>query len=499
MGGGFGGLHCARRLERRLSNEDTEIVLINRQNFGLFYPLVVEAGIGSVEPRHVVMPIRRMLSRTRFVMGDVIRIDAEQREVTFRRPNGVCDCIEGDHLVIALGADASEQVIPGLREHAFRLRTLRDAVTLRDHILNLLEQAELEPDEQVRRSLLRLVVIGANFTGVEAAGGYTDLLKRASRLYDRVAAEECEVVVVETDEHILEGIDRSLARYAEKQLTKQGVQLRLGRSVKRIEPTSAVLSDGEPLASRTVLWCAGVQAPAVLDESDLPRTDRGYVDCEPSMRVKGFEMVWAIGDCASNPGPDGSPYPPTAQIAVKQAKALADNIIRCTCGRPPKPCQAKMIGQVASIGPQQAVASIKGVKLRGFIAWLIYRLTYIAKMPSWSRRFRIAADWSINAFFTREHVQLGLTGARELLQKKRSSEQADRASGDGDGGGANDGRDGDRADASGSASASASESSRASDNGEPARDRSGAGEDQRDQREQAGHSQASCPSPSRTR
>jgi len=415
LGGGFGGAYCAQALERSLRGQEVEILLIDRHNFFAFYPLLVEAGTGSLEPRHAVVSIRRYLRSSRFRMAEVLNVNTRARTVTTRvEATGETSSISYDHLVLALGSVTRLPPVPGLAEHGFELKGLSDAVALRDRAIALLEAAEAATTERLRRSLLHWVVVGASFTGVELAGEFHVFLRQASRVYPGLRPDQCRITLVELGERILPALDPGLSGYATRQLRKRGIDVRLRASVARIATDSVTLSDGEVLSANTVVWCAGIAPNPLLSRLGLPLDERGYLIAETDLRVRGQDNVWGIGDCAVSPSPDGTPYAATAQNAVRQGEHLARNLAGVLRNRPTRPMRYRPAGTLAALGCRTGVARLFGVKLSGFPAWFVWRSAYLLKMPGWWRRARIALDWTMDLLFPREIVQLGLAARRTV-------------------------------------------------------------------------------------
>jgi NADH dehydrogenase len=413
VGGGFAGAYCAQALERLLRAGEAEIVLLDRNNYFVFYPLLVEAGTGSLEPRHAVVSIRAFVDRTRFVMGKVVDVDLEARKVAYRLPGGQETLrLAYDHLVLAPGSVTRLPDVPGLRERGFEMKSLGDAVRLRDHAIRQLERADASADESVRRRLLHFVIVGGNFTGVEVAGEFQVFLRRASRRYKVVRRDEIAVTVVELGSRILPALDEDLARYASERMVRRAMRVVLETSVVSIGDGLVSLTNGENLEADTVIWCAGIAPSPLLDRLELARDRRGYLLCERDLRVSGRSEVWAIGDSAVNPGPDGAPYPATAQHAIRQGAHLADNLVRALRGRPTRPCNIRSQGALAALGCRTAVARVFGFKLAGFPAWFLWRTVYLLKMPGLARKVRVALDWTMDLVFPREAVQLGLSSGR---------------------------------------------------------------------------------------
>ncbi|MBZ0269800.1 NAD(P)/FAD-dependent oxidoreductase [bacterium] len=406
LGAGFGGAYCARRLER---SDEFAVELLDRRNYFVFSPLLVEAGTGSLEPRHTVVAVRSFVRRARFRNTEIQGIDPAKREVT-HLPTGRSspERLPYDHLVLALGSVTRLPPVPGLREFGHELKSLADAVALRDRMIALLEAAENTADADARRALLHLVVVGGNFTGVEVAGEFIEFLRSASRSYRNFDPAECRVTIVEMQHRILGPLDGKLAERGRAQLAAMGVEFRLEDSVREVRESEVVLQSGETLASRTVVWCAGIAPPPLLGTLDLPRDEHGYLLCDETLRVKGFENVWAIGDCAVTADATGRPSAATAQQAVREGNHLACNLIRAARGEAPRPLPYRSVGSLAALGARRGVGNVMGVPVHGFLAWFLWRTVYLGKTPGWSRRLRIAADWTLDFVFGRSYVQLGV-------------------------------------------------------------------------------------------
>jgi len=409
IGGGFGGAYAARALQRKAGGDRVDVTLIDRRNYFIFYPLLVEAGTGSLEPRHAVVSLRSITDGARFRMADVRHIDTDAQTVTVNligadRPQ----TIRYDHLVIALGSVTRLPDIDGLAEHACELKSLADAVALRDRAIALLERADAVDDPRVRRELLHFVVVGGSYTGVELVGEFDMFLKAASKEYDNVGPDDIQLTLVELADRILPTLDEELAEYAAANLRRRGVRLVLGESVNRVGADEVELTTGETLATRTCIWTAGIAPPPAIADWPLPRDERGYIECERDLRVKAMATVWAIGDCAVNPDKEGRPYPATAQHASRMGKAVAGNILRAIAGQPTRPFDYKTQGSLAPLGCRTAVAKVFGIKLSGFLAWWLWRTVYLIKMPGIGRKLRVALDWTFDLLFGREYVQLGV-------------------------------------------------------------------------------------------
>lgn len=410
VGGGFGGAYTAQSLEKTMRGQDVEIVLIDHHNYFIFYPLLVEAGTGSVEPRHAVIPIRDFISDTRFIMASVNKVDVGSKTVNYKLVGDTkTQAIQYDELVIALGSVTMippEKFVTGVRENAMQLKSLSDAVALRDRAIQLLELANAIEDPKERKRLLTTVVIGGSFTGVEALGELEVFMRKAARLYGAVNPSDCRFVLVEMAPQLLSVMGDKLSKFTEEALLKRDIDVRLSTSVKHIADDHIILDSGERVESCTTIWCAGISPHPMNKELGLPLNERGYIECEADMRVKGFDNVWALGDTAFNPDPEGKPYPPLAQHAMRMGKHLGKNIAAKSRGKATKPFVFNILGSLVAMGRHQGVAKILGMKVEGFGAWMMWRMIYLMKMPRFGRRVRVALDWFIDSFTRHDVSQL---------------------------------------------------------------------------------------------
>jgi len=413
VGGGFGGAFAVQRLARRLEPGEAEVLLVDRHNFFVFHPFLIEAGTGSIPPQHAVVGLRAFTGARGLLMGEFTGADFHRRTIGVR-PVGEDEVRElpYDELVLAFGSVTSLPPVRGLRDHAFQVKSVADAIALRDRAIMLLEQADQCDDPGRRRSLLHFVVVGSSFTGVEVAGEFEVFLRRASRRFARVGPRDIRITLVDLADRILPALDAELAAFAADELRKRRIDLRLGATVREVAERRVVLDDGAVLDAESVIWCAGIAPNPVTGALDLPTDERGWILCESDLRVRGRDHEWAIGDVAVNPGPDGIPYPATAQAAVRQGRAVADNLVRVLRGRDPEPCVFRQRGVLVALGCRTGVARIGRLKLAGFPAWFLWRTVYLMKMPGWGRRLRVALEWTIDLFFGRDDVQLGILGTR---------------------------------------------------------------------------------------
>ncbi len=422
LGGGFAAIATAQRLEKKLRPGEAELVLISRENFSLFTPMLPEVSSGALDTRHIVTPIRSQLRHTRFILADVSAIDIAARTVSFTHTlTGDDDTISYDQLVIAIGAATSTFGLPGVAERVFALKTLEDAGILRNRFIWLLELADATPDDEERRRLLTLVVVGGGFTGVEAAGEMVELFRSVGRFYPNVRKQDVNIVLVEGGKTLLPGLPPRMGAYSERDLRRRGVTVITGDGVRLADDDGLVLQSGKRIETRTIIWSAGVRPRALEGSQALPRGKNGTILVAPDMSVPGFPGVWAIGDCAAIPNGNGGFYPPTAQHAIREGPVLADNIIATLRGRPTKPFRYTTLGMMASLGARKAVAELPGNRvLTGFLAWFLWRTYYLSRLPGLDRKLRVAFDWTLELLFPRDISEL-----RVYTRRAQSSAAAD--------------------------------------------------------------------------
>jgi NADH dehydrogenase len=409
LGGGFAGTAVARTLERRLRADEAEIVLLSRDNYTLFTPMLPEVTSGELEVRHIVTPIRVQLRRTNFILSEVGAIDVERRTVGYRHVlTGLTGTIAYDHLVLALGSHTSTFGLPGVAEHSWALKTLEDADALRNRLVWLLELADTIADAERRRRLLTIVVVGGGFTGVETAGEIQRLFRSVVRFYRRLALDDVRLVLVEGGPSLLAGLPPKMGEYSRRILQRRGVEVLTGDGVTRVDAAGLTLGSGRRIESATVIWSAGVAPSHAIAGVALPKTKRGAVMTGPDMRVPGVRGVWALGDCAAIPdGESGVLFPMTAQHAIREGPHLADNIVRALRGQPTLPFHYRTLGMMAALGGRRAVAQLPGNRvLTGFLAWFLWRTYYLARLPGLDRRLRVAFDWTLELLFPRDIAEL---------------------------------------------------------------------------------------------
>lgn len=405
IGGGFAGVDCALHLERTL-HADWELVLLSRENHMVFTPLLAEVVGASISPLHVVWPVRQRLRRTVCRTATVTKIDLEARRVEYEVAGSGIVTQEYEHLVLACGVVCNMDMMPGLAAHSFPLKTLGDAFTLRNHLIQQLERAEVESDEQRRRHLLSIAVIGGGFSGVEVAGEVYDLLKASRKYYPSLRRDEFRVTLLHSPKRLLPEMPETLAEFARVKMLKRGIDMRLGVRAQAVSDAGVHLADNVLISASTVICTIGTVVSPLVGASGLP-LDRGRIKAEPDMRVVGHSNVWTIGDCAIVPNAyDGEPSPPVAQFAVRQAKQLAANIRRAIANQPTKPFSYRMLGSFAAIGHRRAVGRVFGLNVSGFLAWFMWRGIYLGKMPTLARKVQIAFDWGWQLIFPRDIVQI---------------------------------------------------------------------------------------------
>ena len=411
VGGGYVGMYAALRLQRRLRPDEAQITVIDPQSYMTYQPFLPEAGAGNLEPRHVVVPLRRVLRGCRVLGGRVTRVDHSRRRVTFEPHEGAACELPYDHLIVAPGSIARTLPIPGLREVGIGFKTVAEAIYLRNHVLSKLEIAASTEDRAIRRRALTFTFIGGGYAGIEAMAELEDMARDAIRYYDGLSAADMRWVVVEASDRILPEVSRQMSGYTIDVLARRGIEVKLNTRLESVVDGHAVLSNGEEFDSETVVWTAGVRANPLLEQTDLPLDDRKRLRCTAQLHVVGEPTVWSAGDCAAVPDlASDDPLAttgPSAQHAVRQAKVLADNVIASLRGEPLKEYRHAYAGSVASLGLHKGVAEIYGVKLRGLPAWFMHRTYHMTRMPTFNRKVRVVADWTLALFFQREIVSLG--------------------------------------------------------------------------------------------
>jgi len=421
VGGGYVGMYTALRLQKRLRRNEARITVVDPQNYMTYQPFLPETAAGSLEPRHVVVPLRKVLRRCQVLTGLVTRIDHASRTATVLPLEGPEGTIRYDVIVVAPGSVVRTLPIPGLAESGIGFKTVGEAIYLRNHVLSRLDYAASVTDADHRRRALTFVFIGGGYAGIEAFAELEDMARYATRYYDDVDADDMRWVLIEATGRILPEVSVPMAEYTVQQLLKRNMDVRLNTRVESLTDGHVVLSDGEEFDAETIVWTAGVKPNPMLTRTDLPLDEKGRLRCTPDLRVDGVEDAWGAGDAAAVPDltDPGAFTGPSAQHAVRQTKTLAANIVAALRRRKLVDYRHKYVGSVASLGLYRGVAEVYGIKLRGRLAWFMHRTYHVSRMPTVNRKVRVLADWTLAVFFPREVVSLG-----QLQQPRREFELA---------------------------------------------------------------------------
>ena len=417
VGGGFGGMYCARRLERRLPAGAAEIVLINPENYMLYTPLLPEAASGMVEPRHVTVPLRRVLRRTQLLVGEATEVDLDRRTVTYQPAEGEPQTVSWDRLVLAPGSVTRTFPIPGLTEHARGFKSLAEGVYLRNHVVEQLELADASGDPEERRARLTFVVVGAGYAGTELVAELEALVRHSLRAYRTLRREDLRWLLVDVAPRVLPELGGRLSQVALDVLRRRGIEIRLKTTVEEAGPDWVRLSDGETVRTRTFVWTAGVTPDPLIAKLDLPKNEQGRLVTDEYLVVRGRDDVFAVGDAAAVPlrGRQDAIAPPTAQHALRQAKACADNVAASLGHGSRRPFTFKGIGLAVNLADHRGVVRVMGVPLSGPLGWWVTRTYHLLSLPTWGRRLRVALDWTVAMLFPRDIADLGSLGHPEPL------------------------------------------------------------------------------------
>jgi NADH dehydrogenase len=406
LGAGFGGLYAALGLEKTLARDrDVQITLINRENCSLFTPMLHEVAASDLDMTHIVNPIRKLLKHVQFFHGEVEHIDLASKQVTVvHGPERHAHELLYDYLVLALGSTTNFFGLPGLEHRAMTMKSLSDAIHLRNRLIDLLEQADFECAVGSRSNLLTVVVAGGGFAGTETIAGINDFLRESIQFYPHLTEDLVRVVLVHPGDVIVPELGPKLGAYAQKKLAERKVEIRVDTRVVHVDEDAVELSDGSRIPAQTVIWTAGTSPNPLI--AKLPcKLDRGRIVTDAYLELPDWPGVWALGDCASiTDRKTGRPYPPTAQHAVRQGKTVAKNIIAAIRGGAKKPFSFSTLGLLAAIGRRAGVANILGVNFSGFIAWFLWRTIYLSKLPRFEKKVRVALDWMLDLLFSKDLV-----------------------------------------------------------------------------------------------
>jgi len=412
IGGGFGGFYAARRFQRLIDRNEARVTLISDANFMLFTPLLPGAAAGTLEPRHVVVSLRESLRRTRLLSGTVTGMDPNASVVHVTTPDGRELDVPYDHMVVALGSVSRTLPIPGLAEHGVGLKTLPDAIRLRNHVLQTLEIAESQDDEAAREAWLTYVFVGAGYAGLEGLAELQDFACDVLPRYPRCSAHGMRWILADAAPTVMPEIGPQLASFAERQLRKRGIEIKTSTTLSAAGQDHVVFSGDEHVPTRTLVWTAGVAPVPVTNKLGLPVGDDRRIVTSPELQVAGHANIWAIGDVAGIPDParPGENCPPTAQHAMRQGRLAAQNIAAVVRGGVPKPFTFKTLGVFVDMGQRKAVGTAMGLRLRGLPAWWVARTYHLYLMPGTKRRLRLLVDWNIQLVFGRDISELGRLG-----------------------------------------------------------------------------------------
>jgi NADH:ubiquinone reductase (H+-translocating) len=419
VGGGYVGMYTAlqlrRKMRRRLRDGQLKITLVDPQSYMTYQPFLPEAAAGNLEPRHVVVSLRRVLPGVTILNGRVTGIDHALREATVRvvergedEPEEI-RTISYDLLVFCPGSISRTLPIPGLADHGIGFKTVAEAIFLRNHVLRQLDIAASTTDAETRRRALTFVFVGGGYAGVEALAELEDMARDACEYYPDLDAKEMRWVLVEASDRILPEVGVDMGKWTVEALRRRGIDVRLQTLLKSAENLDIVLSDGEEFGAGTLVWTAGVRPNPLVKETDLPLDDKDRVKATAELTVEGVDNAFTAGDIAAVPDltKPGEFCAPNAQHAVRQAKVLGDNVVAVLRGHQLKAYKHAYAGSVASLGLHKGVAQVYGIKLRGLPAWFMHRTYHLSRLPTLNRKARVTADWTLALFFKREVVSLG--------------------------------------------------------------------------------------------
>ncbi|MBJ7907612.1 NAD(P)/FAD-dependent oxidoreductase [Streptomyces sp. NPDC091385] len=419
VGGGHVGMYTALRLQRKLKPQlrqgDVEITVVSPDPYMTYQPFLPEAAAGSISPRHVVVPLRRVLDRCRVVVGEVTSLDHTARTAAVRtlataERDAPDELLGYDELVLAPGSVSRTLPVPGLAEHGIGFKTVEEAIGLRNHVIEQLDIASSTRDPAVRDAALTFVFVGGGYAGVEALAELEDMARHATRYYPGIRPEDMKWILVEATGRVLPEVGPELGGYTVTQLRRRNIRVLLETRLESCADRIAVLSDGQRFPTRTLVWTAGVRPHPLLAATGLPLTDRGRLRCTAELTVEDTPHAWGAGDAAAVPdvtADPGTDTAPNAQNAVRQARVLADNLVHTLRGEPLDTYAHAHAGSVASLGLHKGVAQVYGHRLTGYPAWLIHRAYHLGRVPTVNRKARVLAEWTLAGLFRRDIVSLG--------------------------------------------------------------------------------------------
>lgn len=421
LGGGFAGLGAALELEKALtSRANVQVTLVNRENFSLFTPMLHEVAASDLDYTDIVNPFRKLLRKAQFFNGEAVSVDLEAKRVTLVHGHEQHRHeLEYNHLIIALGSVTNFFDLPGLERRALTMKSLEDAVRLRNQLIDGLEEADFECCAELREPLLTFVVAGGGFAGVETVAALNDFVRESVNFYPRLRGEHLRVILVHPGSVILPELNQSLGVYAQKKLEERKVEVRLNTRVVGVSDRGVELSDGTSVRTNTLIWTAGI-SPNPLVTTLPTRKEQGRVIVDEYLEVPEWPGVWAVGDCAwIQDLQTGKAYPPTAQHALREGKTAAQNIAAAICGGRKRPFSYAAVGQLAAIGRRVGVAQILGFNFSGFLAWWLWRTIYLGKLPRFEKKLRVSLDWTLDLLFSKDLVQFMTIRAAVDSHKER--------------------------------------------------------------------------------
>lgn len=430
VGGGFGGFNAARTIEKKFSESTVKVTLVSEQNYLLYTPFLPEAAAGTLEPRHVVMPLRDLLHKARLALGSMTGLDAERKVVQVRNAEGDPVELRYDRLVLAPGSVSRTLPIPGLAEHGAQFKSLADAIWLRNHVIRSLELAETVRDPRRLDELLTFVFVGGGYAGLEAIAELQDFATDAIEKYPAAREHGLRWLLVEAADRVLRELDPKLADYTVRELRKRGIDVRLDTQLREVTANEVLLSTGERVETRTLVWTAGVKPSPLVADLGLPLDEAGRIVVDAEMRVDGHEDIWAIGDAAAVPNPinPGHPAPPTAQHARRQGMAAGLNVAASLGKGYAKPYAYKDRGSFVNLGRYKAVAMTGKLRIRGPLAWWMARTYHVSQIAGYSRKLRAVIDWTVSIPFGRDVSEVGSIGhPRRLDGSLTNAERATKA------------------------------------------------------------------------
>lgn len=408
VGGGYVGMYATLRLLKKLRHGEAEITVVDPRSYMTYQPFLPEAAAGSIQPRHVVVALRRVLKRAIVVTGSVTALDHAAHRATIRPLEGSDYTLDYDHVILAAGSVSRTLPIPGLAEWGTGFKSVEEAIQLRNRVLECMDIAESTRDADVRDRNLHFVVVGGGYAGIEALAELEDMARYAARYYPSINAGDLKWTLVEASGRILPEVGPEMGQWTLEQLRERGIDCRLDTRLESCVGGHVVLSDGHELDCETLVWTAGVKPNPVVTASDFPLSERGSVATRTTLQIEGFDDAWCAGDISSvpdlaNPGEFCSP---SAQHAVRQSKVLADNLVSVIRGFEPRDYEHKHAGSVAGLGLHKGVAHVYGIKLKGWPAWFMHRSYHVSRVPTFSRKLQVIIDWTSSLFFKRETVGL---------------------------------------------------------------------------------------------